>query len=90
MDPKIELLAMVMDMTVRTLQRRLADHDLSYTCILDQSRFLKAEALLVDADIKLADISLMLGFADAARFTRAFRRWVAVSPREYRRQHSDA
>jgi AraC-like DNA-binding protein len=79
-----------MDMTVRTLQRRLADHDLSYTCILDQSRFLKAEALLVDADIKLMDISLMLGFADAAGFTRAVRRWRGVSPSEYRRQPLDA
>jgi len=85
MDPKIELLAKVMDMTVRTLQRRLADYDLSYTCILDQSRFLKAEALLGDADIKLVDISLMLGFADAAGFTRASRRWRGVSPSEYPR-----
>ena len=86
-EPKIEFLAKTMDMTVRTLQRRLADHDLSYSCILDQSRFLKAEALLQDADIKLVDISLMLGYADAAGFTRAFRRWAGVSPREYRRQH---
>jgi AraC-like DNA-binding protein len=79
-----------MDMTVRTLQRRLADHDLSYSCILDQSRFLKAEALLLDADIKLVDISLMLGYADAAGFTRAFRRWAGVSPREYRRECLDS
>ena len=78
-DPKIEVIAKVIDMNVRTLQRRLADHDLSYSCILDQSRFLKAEALLQDADIKLVDISLMLGFADAASFTRAFRHWAAVS-----------
>ena len=77
-------------MTVRTLQRRLADHNHSYICILDQSRFLKAEAFLVDADIKLVDISLMLAFADAAGFTRAFRRWRGVAPSEYRRQPLDA
>jgi AraC-like DNA-binding protein len=88
-DPKIELLAKVMDMPVRTLQRRLADHSLSYICILDQCRFLKAETLLRDADIKLVDISLMLGYADAATFTRAFRRWAGVAPREYRRQFLD-
>jgi len=85
-DPKIELLARAMGINVRTLQRRLAQQDLSYSCVLDQSRFLKAESLLEDADIKLLEISLMLGFADAASFTRAFRRWAGVSPREYRRQ----
>jgi len=85
-DPKIELLAQVMGTNVRTLQRRLAQQDLSYRCVLDQSRFLKAESLLEDTDIKLLDISLMLGFADPASFTRAFRRWAGVSPREYRRQ----
>lgn len=89
-DPKIDLIAKVMGMNVRTLQRRLAGHDLRYSCILDQTRFLKAEALLGEVDIKLVDISLMLGFADAASFTRAFRRWTGVTPREYRRQNSDA
>jgi len=87
-DPKIELLAHAMDMNVRTFQRLLAQLGLSYTGILDQSRFQKAKILLEDTDIKLLDISLMLSYADAASFTRAFRRWSGVTPQTYRYCHS--
>jgi AraC-like DNA-binding protein len=72
-------------MTVRSLQRRLAESGSSYSALLDRVRFRTATRLIEDPDVKLITIALALGYSDAAHFTRAFRRWTSVSPLEYRR-----
>lgn len=74
----------------RTLQRRLAEHQTSYSRVLDQARLLKAATMLKETDAKLLEISLMLDYENASAFTRAFRRWTGVTPREYRHLHSTA
>jgi AraC-like DNA-binding protein len=72
------------------LQRRLAEQQTSYSRVLDEARLLKAATLLEDTDAPLLDISLMLDYENASSFTRAFRRWTGVSPREYRHLHATA
>jgi AraC-like DNA-binding protein len=71
----------------RTLQRRLASEDISYSEVLDQARLTRAAELLKHKDIKLIDITMMLGYENASSFTRSFRRWTGVTPREYRSLH---
>jgi AraC-like DNA-binding protein len=39
----------------------------------------------VTRDLPLADVALLLGFSETAAFHRAFRRWTAQTPLEYRR-----
>lgn len=39
-------------------------------------------------DKNLTDIALELGYTDSAIFSRAFRRYVGVSPREYRKEYA--
>ena len=34
--------------------------------------------------LAITEIAYLLGFSDASNFTRAFRRWFGVSPRDYR------
>ena len=84
--PDIRLAAEMSGLSERTLQRRLGSAGLSFRTLLDQVRLERAKSMLADADAPITDIAYDLGFSDAAHFTRAFRRWTAVSPREYRRR----
>ena len=76
--------AEMLDMSQRTLQRRLAEHDTSFNQLLDQTRFDIAINLLSDQSINVTDIGYELGYANPANFTRAFRRWAGVTPRQHR------
>jgi len=80
----IEQVAEASGLSVRSLQRRLAEKNLSYSRVVDQVRFDQAIALLNQLDLQIVDIAFELGYADAANFTRAFKRWTGVSPREFR------
>lgn len=88
--PDIDLVAEIAGMSTRSLQRRLAENDLSYSHLVEQVRFEMAVHWLQNADIKLIEIAAELGYTDAANFTRAFKRWVGVSPRQFRYQHIKA
>ena len=71
--------------SVRTLQRHLRAGASSFSLLVEQTRFLMATRLLEDSDLRVIDVAMELGYSDPAHFTRAFRRWAAVSPLEYRR-----
>jgi AraC-like DNA-binding protein len=88
--PTIEAAAEMGGTSVRTLQRRLADNALSYEEVVDRVRFEKATRLLRDSGIKLSAIAADLGYANAANFTRAFRRWSGHSPSQFRRTQLQA
>lgn len=81
---RIESAAMSVGMSVRTLQRRLAETGVSYSDLVDEVRLARALALIDDPSIKLWEISRRLGYADAANFDRAFRRWTGFSPSQVR------
>jgi len=71
-------------MSFRSLQRALDGQKTSYSQVISQARFYKAQILLKESDERLQDTSLMLGYENASSFTRAFKRWSGVSPKEYR------
>ncbi len=81
--PDVQLVAEMIGMSVRSLQRQLNEADLTYSRLIEQVRFDQSVRLLSDPTIKLADVAAELGYTDAANFTRAFRRWTGVSPRRY-------
>jgi AraC-like DNA-binding protein len=84
-NPRIEEIADVAGMGVRTLQRRLTKDGLTYKRVVDQARFQVSSDLLYDPHVKLIDIADMLGYSDQAHFNRAFRRFAGISPGAYRR-----
>jgi AraC-like DNA-binding protein len=83
--PRIDLVADALGISVRTLQRRLADAGASFKALLDRSRLAAAIHLLRHTDARAVDIALDLGYSEQAHFNRAFRRWMGRPPREYRR-----
>lgn len=83
--PAIEVAAEIAQTSVRTLQRRLADHGLTYSRLISRLRYQRAIHWLVNSDLKMIEIAAELGYQDAAHFTRAFKRWTGVSPQTFRR-----
>jgi AraC-like DNA-binding protein len=74
-------------MSSRTLQRRLAEGATSFNELLDQTRFDTAKQLLKDDSLSVSEVCYELGYTDSGNFTRAFRRWTGVSPRQHRQLH---
>ena len=83
----VRLAAEMAGLSKRTFQRRLGDLQLDYNTLIDQVRLKQSLSMLREPDAPVTQIAYDLGYSDAAHFTRAFRRWTALSPREYRRQH---
>ena len=82
--PKIELAAEIAGLSVRTLQRRLAQQGLSYSTLIKHLRYEAASQLLKDSDIRMIDAANELGWESPATFTRAFSDTAGISPSEYR------
>ncbi|TLX43352.1 helix-turn-helix domain-containing protein [Xanthobacter autotrophicus] len=55
-----------------------------YREILEIVRRKRALHLLVETDMRIADIAAGLGYEEHANFTRAFGRWMQCSPSKFR------
>jgi len=81
---RVETLAEIANMPVRTFQRRLRDQGVSFTRIVEQARFETACTLVAQPDLPLQAVSGQLGYSDYTKFSRAFSRWAGTTPRRYR------
>lgn len=73
-------------MSVRTLQRRLGELDLEFGKLVEDVRRALALEYVGNSSYRLTDVALMLGYTEASSFSRAFRRWTELTPREYRKK----
>jgi AraC-like DNA-binding protein len=71
-------------MSPRTLQVKLSRQGTSFQAIVDETRFALACGYLDSGSMSITEIAYLLGFSDTSNFSRAFRRWCGVSPREHR------
>jgi AraC-like DNA-binding protein len=71
-------------MSRRTLQRKLAEADLTYQQLVDDTRRDLALRYIEDPKRSLTEITFLLGFSGQSAFTRAFRRWTGQAPTDYR------
>lgn len=77
-------LAQTLNMSERTLQRRLKEEGLSYRELVDEVRMELAMELLRAPEHTLQCIAHKLGYNHIASFTRAFKRWTGRPPGEFR------
>lgn len=82
--PDIQRVARMLGKNPRTLQRRLAELGTTYSRVLREVRRANAIRLIEDSEHTFAEISVILGYADPAHFTRAFEEWTGMCPRDYR------
>ena len=83
----VEILAEAAGTSTRTLQRQLQAYGLSYSAIVQQTRLGLACDWLSGTGMLISEISAVLGYADPAHFSRAFRRKSGMTPQQYRNQH---
>ncbi|GAA3916169.1 AraC family transcriptional regulator [Litoribacillus peritrichatus] len=70
-------------MSPATLKRRLKARGVTYQSIKDEERFKRAKALIQQCDLSMEEISDQLGFVDASNFTKAFKGWSGVTPKQF-------
>lgn len=83
-EPDRSQLAKTLNLSERTLQRRLADEGSSYQQLLNDSRRQLAERYLRDGQLPATEIAVLLGYSEPSVFFRAFRQWTGLTPGEYR------
>lgn len=87
--PKLGRVAATLFVSERTLKRRLQEERISFQAVVDQVRLDRASELLRGTRMSLSQIADGLGYADAANFTRAFKRWTGLSPSAYRNEQAN-
>jgi AraC-like DNA-binding protein len=83
--PGIDAVAAMLNMSTRTLHRRLAEHQRSYQSVLDEVRCALAIEFLQQSDMPMDDLAGQVGFSEAANFRKAFKKWTGRAPGDYRK-----
>ncbi|RLT94171.1 AraC family transcriptional regulator [Ketobacter sp.] len=86
-EPTKTLLAELLVVTPRTLQRHLEREGTTFRALLDTLRQRLAASHIANPELNSEDIAFLLGYQDAAHFFRAFKRWFGVPPGQYRQTH---
>ena len=80
----LETVAGLLDMSPRTLQRRLTGHGLTLSQAVSRVRRERAVELLGERSLSITQIAHRVGFANPSSFSRAFHAWTGICPRDYR------
>ncbi|WP_261875258.1 helix-turn-helix transcriptional regulator [Vibrio rarus] len=78
----IELAAKLFGMSCRTLQRKLHQEKSAFRTIKNSLMFNTA-CELMSLNLSLTQVSVQLGYADISHFSRAFKRFSGLTPKQY-------
>jgi len=83
-EPVLDEVADKLGLSASSLQRRLREQNLSFTQLVDKVRCELATHYLQQQQLPISEMALLLGYSEVSAFSRAFRRWFGVSPRQWR------
>ncbi|WP_263264234.1 AraC family transcriptional regulator [Pseudomonas entomophila] len=83
-EPTLEAVALAVDLGPATLQRRLREHGCCFSQLIEQVRQRLAQRYLREGVTSVTQLAGLLGYSETSAFSRAFRRWHGVSPRQWR------
>jgi AraC-like DNA-binding protein len=79
-----KLVASELNLSERSMQRRLKEHKTTFRYLLDSVREMVAKQYIENPVNRMSDIAFLLGFSEQSAFSRAFKKWTGKSPVEYR------
>lgn len=82
--PSFEELTGLLNMSARTLRRRLEKEGTSYQRIKDNARRDVAISMLSRDGMTVSEVAEQVGFSDPSAFHRSFKKWTGQSPGSYR------
>lgn len=82
----LENMADKLELTPRTIQRKLAKEQTSFKKLVEEVRRNLSLEYLTETRLPVGDIADRLGYRDSAGFSHAFTRWVGKSPTDFRSQ----
>ena len=85
-EPDLEEVAARLKLPTWTLRRKLTEEGTRFRAILNDTRRDLAMTYIRDTELAFGEIAYLLGFASAEAFQRAFKRWNAETPGEFRRR----
>jgi len=80
-----EKVAQKLNMSARSLQRKLQGARTTFGALLDEVRQEMAEHYIHDSTVSLTEIAFVLGYSEYSSFWRAYKRWTKISPSEIRK-----
>lgn len=83
-DISIDSVAEALNLSRRTLQRRLAERGCVFQELLQSVRIDLSHHYLSDQQLSVTDVAMLLGYSDHASFSSAFKSWRGLSPKDYR------
>jgi AraC-like DNA-binding protein len=79
-------IASSINLSQRSLQRRLKEKKVSFSSLLEDTRRELSRDYLSDPQHSVNEVAYLLGFSEPGNFSRAFKRWYGQTPSEYRDQ----
>lgn len=82
--PSAEEVAANLNLSVRSMQRKLFPLNTSFQALLEEVRCDLAHSYLKRPDLGIGDIAYLLGYSQPSAFVRSFKRWTGSTPTQVR------
>lgn len=78
--PKIEEIASMLNMSARTLQRKLKEEAVTFQEIVESVKIEQAKNLLSQGESSIKEIAYLVGYSSVQSFSRSFKNHVGLTP----------